>query len=100
MSYTTEKTTTQSTQHIHITNTGKAVAFFVHLRVLKNKDGADILPVIFDDNYLLLAPGETRNIDCHYLNKDAIGADPFILVSAWNLDASGSKAVKKYGIQQ
>lgn len=99
LSYTTEKNSTEAIQHIHITNTGKAIAFFVHLRVLKNKNGADILPVIFDDNYLLLAPGETRDIDCRYLNKDAVGVDPFILASAWNLDASGSKAGKNMGFR-
>jgi exo-1,4-beta-D-glucosaminidase len=99
LGYTTEKNSTEAIQHIHITNTGKAIAFFVHLRVLKNKNGADILPVIFDDNYLLLAPGETRDIDCRYLNKDAVGADPFILASAWNLDASGSKSGKNMGFR-
>jgi exo-1,4-beta-D-glucosaminidase len=41
----------------------------VHLRALKNKDGEDILPVIFDDNYLLLAPGESRTVNCSYETK-------------------------------
>jgi len=48
----------------------------VHLRTLKNKDGDDILPVIFEDNYLLLAPGESRTIECSYQNKDAGNAKP------------------------
>ena len=56
---------------ITVTNTGKAVAFFVHIRALHSKGGDDILPVIFDDNYLLLAPGESRIIRCSYANKDA-----------------------------
>ena len=92
VNYTTEKNTTQTTQHIRITNSGKAVAFFVHLR-----GGDDILPVIFDDNYLLLAPGESRNIDCSYLNKDAGDTVPYLLTSAWNLDVSGSKTEKNAG---
>jgi exo-1,4-beta-D-glucosaminidase len=97
LSYTSEKNSTRQIQHIRITNTGKAIAFFVHLRVLKNKNGGDILPVIFDDNYLLLAPGETRNIDCTYLNRDASGSAPYILASAWNLDTAGSKTEKNAG---
>lgn len=97
VNYTTEKNTTQTTQHIRITNSGKAVAFFVHLRMLKKKGGDDILPVIFDDNYLLLAPGESRNIDCSYLNKDAGDTVPYLLTSAWNLDVSGSKTEKNAG---
>jgi exo-1,4-beta-D-glucosaminidase len=97
MTYTTEKTAVQTTQHIRIKNTGKAIAFFVHLRILRNKGGDDILPVIFEDNYLLLAPGETRNIDCHYLNKDSGEGAPYISASAWNLDTSGNEAEKNAG---
>ena len=97
LSYTSEKNNAKDIQHIRVTNTGKGIAFFVHLRVLKNKGGSDILPVIFDDNYLLLAPGETRNIDCSYLDKDAAGANPYILTSAWNLDTKGSRAENNAG---
>jgi exo-1,4-beta-D-glucosaminidase len=81
-----------SVHTIQLTNTGKAVAFFVHLRLLKKKGGGDILPVIFDDNYLLLAPGETRVIHASYFNQDAQDSSPFILCSAWNLDIPNSKA--------
>ncbi len=69
--HTTSKTESSTTHKITIANTGKSVAFFVHLRALKEKDGDDILPVIFEDNYLLLAPGETRTIDCSYENRYA-----------------------------
>jgi exo-1,4-beta-D-glucosaminidase len=86
------KTETETTHTITVKNTGKTVAFFVHLRALKNKDGDDILPVIFDDNYLLLAPGETRIINCVYENKYAGNAAPYILCSAWNLDIGNSKS--------
>jgi exo-1,4-beta-D-glucosaminidase len=81
-----------STVHeITLTNTGRVVAFQVHLRALKGRSGDDILPVIFSDNYLELAPGETRPIRCIYDNKDADGAKPYFLVSGWNVDVKGSK---------
>jgi exo-1,4-beta-D-glucosaminidase len=76
---------------LKITNTGKAVAFFVHLRVLNGKGGDDILPVIFGDNYLLLAPGETRTVRCTYRASDAGGAAPYFLLSGWNLDPTNSR---------
>ncbi len=95
--YTTEKNATETIQHIRMTNTGKAIAFFVHVRALKKKGADDILPVIFTDNYLLMAPGETRNIDCSYLNKDAGEGVPYIMTSAWNLDLHGSKAEQNAG---
>jgi exo-1,4-beta-D-glucosaminidase len=95
--HTTTKTESQTTHKITITNTGKAVAFFVHLRTLKEKGGDDMLPVIFEDNYLLLAPGETRVIECSYENKDAGKGTPYILVNGWNVDTAGSKIGENAG---
>jgi exo-1,4-beta-D-glucosaminidase len=81
-----------STEHaVTITNTGKTVAFQVHLRALKGKSGDDILPGLFSDNYLELAPGESRVILSSYFSKDAGSATPFFLVSAWNLDAKSCR---------
>lgn len=89
-----------STAHeVTITNTGKSVAFFVHLRALKGKDGDDILPVIFSDNYISLAPGETRVIKCTYSNKDAMNNTPYFLTSAWNLDTAKSTGSEQSGFE-
>jgi exo-1,4-beta-D-glucosaminidase len=75
-----------STVHeVTITNTGRVVAFQVHLRALKGKTGDDILPVIFSDNYLELAPGEARTIMCSYADRDADGVEAFFAVEGWNL---------------
>ncbi|HVV55386.1 MAG TPA: glycoside hydrolase family 2 protein [Mucilaginibacter sp.] len=90
-----------STYHaVTITNTGKTVAFQVHLRVLKGKDGDDILPVIFSDNYIELAPGESRVIKCSYADKDAGNVTPYFKVSAWNLDIPASKAAKNMEFEE
>jgi exo-1,4-beta-D-glucosaminidase len=56
------------------------------LRALKGKAGDDILPVIFSDNYIELAPGESRMITCKYADRDADGMGAFFVVSAWNSD--------------
>jgi len=89
-----------TTHSVTITNNGKAVAFFVHLRALKGKDGDDILPVIFSDNYISLAPGETRVIKCTYSNKDAAGKAPHFLTSAWNIDTGRSKSDEQAGFEE
>jgi len=93
------KKSSETSQTITITNTGKAVAFFIHVRTLKEKSGDDILPVIFSDNYISLAPGESRAIECSYQNKDAGNATPYVLVSGWNIDAAKSKAGKDTGFE-
>jgi exo-1,4-beta-D-glucosaminidase len=84
---------------ITIKNTGKSVAFFVHVRCLQHKDGDDILPVIFSDNYISLAAGESRTVECNYENKYAENATPFITVGGWNIDAAKSKAGKDVGFE-
>ena len=94
-----DKKQSQTSHTITITNTGKAVAFFVHVRTLKEKNGDDILPVIFSDNYISLAPGESRTIECTYENKDAGNAKPYILINGWNVDAANSKADKNIGFE-
>jgi exo-1,4-beta-D-glucosaminidase len=90
----------ETTHTITITNTGKAIAFFVHVRVLKEKNADDILPVIFSDNYISLAPGESRTIECSYENKDAGNNTPYILTTAWNIDTSHSKATANAGFEK
>ena len=87
MSHTTEKAGDSTTCAVTISNTGKVVAFQLHLRALKGKSGDDILPVIFSDNYLQLAPGETRIIHVRYADRDAEGATPSFVLSAWNYDS-------------
>jgi len=84
---------------VTITNTGKTVAFQVHLRALKGKGGDDILPVIFSDNYFSLAPGESRVIVCSYARKDDKGVTPYFLTSAWNLNTTQSKGETGSGFE-
>ena len=91
VSHSAAKTDSAKVYKVRVTNTGKAVAFFVHIRVLKEKGADDILPVIFDDNYLLLAPGESRTIDCSFDTQYAGSGEPYVLVSGWNVDAANSK---------
>jgi exo-1,4-beta-D-glucosaminidase len=99
ISYRSESLHDSSLHTIIITNTGKTVAFQIHLRALKGKSGDDILPVIFSDNYIQLAPGESRTILCSYANKDAKGVEPYFVTSAWNLDVAKSKASDKVAFE-
>ena len=100
VNYSTAKTGNETKYTVTVTNTGKAVAFFVHLRILKEKNADDILPVIFSDNYISLAPGESRVIECSYENKDAGNGTPYILTDAWNLNLAASKAATNAGFEK
>ena len=100
VNHITNKKENETIHAVTITNTGKAVAFFVHVRVLKEKNADDILPVIFSDNYISLAPGESRTIECSYENKDAGNGTPYILTTAWNLNTAGSKTSGNSGFDK
>ena len=50
-----------------------------------NQDQADILPVFFSDNYLLLMPHETRIIEAEYAPEKLAG-DCRFTVTAWNIE--------------
>lgn len=85
-SHTVAAGTDSTVQTITVTNTGKAVAFFVHVRAVKGKGGDDILPAIFNDNYVCLAPGETRHITITYNHKDAGTVAPHFIIEGWNIE--------------
>ena len=48
--------------HIRVTNRGSSLAFLLRLRLTRKKDGEELLPVLWEDNYFELFPGETREI--------------------------------------
>lgn len=66
---------------VTVTNPGKAIAFGVHLKVTRASDGEEILPVLWEDNYFALLPGETRTVTASYQGKEA-GA---VEVEGWNV---------------
>lgn len=78
---------------ITLTNTGQTVAFQVRLRASQKESdgrpGKDILPAIYSDNFIELAPGESRQITCSYAVKDrnkAGSSDAKIEVTGWNIN--------------
>ena len=71
---------------VTVENPGKAVAFFVRLKLDMGKGGEEILPVVWQDNYVSLLPGEKREITATY-RAGALGtAKPEIEISGWNVE--------------
>jgi exo-1,4-beta-D-glucosaminidase len=69
---------------VTLTNTGKAIAFGVHLSVKKGANGDEVLPVLWEDNYFSLLPGETREVTATYNPRDLGPSNPVVEVEAWN----------------
>ena len=71
--------------HVTLENPGKNLAFFVRLKVNKGAKGEEILPVVWDDNYISLLPGEKREVTATYRASELGEAKPVVEVSGWNL---------------
>ena len=67
-------------------NPSKIVAFFVRLKVNKGAEGEEILPVIWEDNYVSLLPGEKREDHASYRASELGGAKPSVEVGGWNVE--------------
>ena len=67
-----------------VANPAKSLAFFVRLKV--NQDGGEeILPVIWEDNYFSLLPGESRAISATYAAEPLHGTNPVVELQGWNV---------------
>jgi len=71
-------------QQLTVSNPAKTVAFMVHLRLVKS-DGEDVVPALFDDNFVSLLPGESRTIGVRYRAADLGKAPAHYQVSGWNV---------------
>jgi exo-1,4-beta-D-glucosaminidase len=74
---------------VTVTNPAKTLAFGVHLKVKKGADGEEVLPVLWEDNYFPLLPGESRQVTANY-RAGALGtAKPYVEVDGWNVRPKG-----------
>ncbi len=70
---------------VTIENPSRHLAFAIRLKVNRASEGEEILPVLWDDNYFSLLPGEKREVAATYRAKDLGKAQPVVEVEAWNV---------------
>ena len=81
----TERKGAESFTHVTLENPGKNLAFFVRLKVKNGDVGEEILPVVWEDNYISLLPGEKREVTATY--RTELGkAKPVVEVTGWNIE--------------
>ncbi len=69
---------------VALANSSDAIAFFVELRVVDG-DGISILPVLWDDNYVSILPGERRELTARFpQGGDLAGAK--LAIRGWNVE--------------
>jgi exo-1,4-beta-D-glucosaminidase len=72
--------------HVILQNPSKNLAFFVRLKVDKGVKGEEILPVVWEDNYISLLPGEKREVTATYRASELGATKPTVEVTGWNVE--------------
>ncbi|MFO7888856.1 MAG: glycoside hydrolase family 2 TIM barrel-domain containing protein [bacterium] len=67
-------------------NTGEKIAFFIQLKLVREKTGECVLPVFWDDNYISLLPGEKRVLNVRFFKDDLKGQKPGIEINGLNIN--------------
>jgi exo-1,4-beta-D-glucosaminidase len=82
----TERKGEESIVHVTLENPSKNLAFLVRLKLDKGAKGEEIIPVIWEDNYLSLLPGEKREVTATYRTSE-LGTEKSVLeVGGWNVE--------------
>jgi exo-1,4-beta-D-glucosaminidase len=81
-----EKKNEDEVTHVRLENFSKDLAFFVRLKVDTGKGGEEILPVLWEDNYVSLLPGEKREITATYRASQLGASKPYVEISGWNIE--------------
>jgi exo-1,4-beta-D-glucosaminidase len=82
----TERKGDESITHVTLENPSKSLAFFVRLKVSKGAKGEEILPVVWEDNYISLLPGERRELTATYRSHELGTEKPVVEVTGWNVE--------------
>src|SRR5262249_41964259 len=75
----------EQVERVTVENPTAQLAFSVRLRLMKGKGEDEVVPVLWEDNYFELMPGEGREIAATYRRKQLGGARPYVAVDGWNV---------------
>jgi exo-1,4-beta-D-glucosaminidase len=81
---------------VTLENPSSRIAFFVRLTLTRPREahpqraepGEQVLPVLWEDNYVSLLPGEKRTLEAKYGLEQLHGSPPVVAVSGWNVGKS------------
>ena len=69
---------------VHLRNPSDRLAFAIELRIVDPSTDRSILPVLLDDNYFALLPGEEREITARFPQTEDLGG-AVLEVAGWNV---------------
>jgi exo-1,4-beta-D-glucosaminidase len=72
---------------VTVRNPGDALAFLVHLKITREKGGEEVTPILWEDNYFSLLPGEQREVTARYDVSALAGKEAVLAVDGFNIAA-------------
>jgi len=88
VSASTASTAVGPVVHLRIKNPSDHLAFQVRFGIRKKGQDAEILPVFWDDNYIELMPGESREISAKYLPTSDLSDSLELTLAGWNIESA------------
>ncbi|MEO8819446.1 MAG: sugar-binding domain-containing protein [Ginsengibacter sp.] len=79
-----KKGTTATSWTFQFTNTTNKIAFFINPQIIKN--GKEILPSFWSDNYFSLSPNESTTVTVSIPNATIKDGKPQLALSGWNVE--------------
>ncbi len=70
---------------VTLKNPSQSLAFQVHVGVRAPNVEEEILPVLWEDNYVSLLPGESKTITAEYMKWTTVPAGATVFVDGWNI---------------
>lgn len=84
-SVTVEQSAEGPLVRVKLRNPSEHLAFQIRLGIRHKGENAEILPVLWQDNYIELMPSESREITVQLLSADALDPDSELVVDGWNI---------------
>jgi len=82
----TERNGEDAITSVTLENPSSSLAFFVRVKVTRKDTNYEILPVVWEDNYISLLPGEKREVTATYRASELGTGKPEVEVSGWNVE--------------
>jgi exo-1,4-beta-D-glucosaminidase len=70
---------------VTLENPSDFIAFFIEMNIYGTSSGHSVLPIFWEDNYVSLLPGETREIRARFSKEDLHEEMPAFRFSGWNV---------------
>ncbi len=94
---TSKRDASKNTTRVTVKNLGNNIAFMVHLRAARAKDNTDITPILWEDNYFSLLPGEQREVSATYAISALTGDTPVLQIEGFNIPKQTVEATTSTG---